>query len=588
MDIYAPNAYSNLAANASNFDKDHARLKSREAWREDERWQIDTRISQLQQLQHPEHVLLDLKIQRNQLSVISQLPSEMLSRIFIFVEWAAKYENPGYGRPRWVDFTYVSRHWRGVALGTPSLWSDIKLFVTPWLRAMLERSQHLPVDLTANLGGNRSPRLIKVGIETLKPHVSRLRQLELYAQRRDVLEQFLDILPTSLPDLYSLFIVYHNHYDTLDLPQNLFIDGVPKLREVALSGCRIPRKFGLFQPGLTFLHVSFNRGMTATDASEAADDFLRVLESMPALEGLSIQFVFPDFSKTERGREPIQLPCLESLSLQAELSDIADFLKLISIPTSAHVTVESLEEMPSIEAMPDFVAALHSSWLSAPLMQAGSPQPPPCMKALEVVSNDNYWCLRAWFTDVANCMDINLELTQMLVDANYTSEELGKVLFYLPLGDIRTLNLCGSITADPYMVSIGQWQSLKHISLDGTVIETFLEYMETDPSLSDGLSSTPTFLTSLEDLKITGADIYHKECPETLPVEALLDFLMIRYEFGSAIRSLKLVGYIDLAESEVERIRHIVGDIGTHWNGPMNYKEHGKPAAEPNSDLCSE
>ncbi|TFK23069.1 hypothetical protein FA15DRAFT_670909 [Coprinopsis marcescibilis] len=579
------NVHSDPLGSNTSFDKDHERLKSREAQRAQGRQKIDDRIEQLEQLEQLQHELLNLKVERNQLSITAQLPPEILSRIFFFVERSSMLGIPGYGRPRWVGVTYVSRRWRGVTLGTPSLWSNIELCSLPWIRAMLERSQPLPIAIEAKWMTTviEPPRSIMVDIgQVLKPHGSRLDQLQLSAQRRDLLEQFLDTLPTSLPNLCTLSIKNDGHdYTLLRFPQKLFIDGVPKLRDVRLAGCHISWKFRLFQ-GLTSLHVSTctkspgpsEATIMSGDALQSADDFLKALESMPMLEVLSIDFIVPDFSEMER--EPIQLPCLRQLYLGAPLSDIADVLQLISIPTSAHVKFHSFTWVGTVlisDAIPEFVAALHCSWLSAPLAPSGSSSPPPCMKNLEIYSDEYRWILDGWFTDVATPTNKPFEFELDLRGPGCTSEELSEVLSHLPLGGLRTLGIVGSITTED-MVPIGQWQSLRHISLDGTVIKTFLEYMETDPSLGDGSSSTPTYLGSLEVLKIIGADFYGTEYPDTLSVEVLLDFLMIRYEFGSPIRSLELLHCFNLDESEVETIRHIIGDMGTQWDGEVNVEEH--------------
>ena len=54
-----------------------------------------------------------------------------------------------WGRPNWIEITYVCRYWRSAALDLRKLWSSItpELSIT-WSQAMIERSSPLSMSIT--------------------------------------------------------------------------------------------------------------------------------------------------------------------------------------------------------------------------------------------------------------------------------------------------------------------------------------------------------------------------------------------------------------------------------------------------------
>ncbi|TFK67015.1 hypothetical protein BDN72DRAFT_771317, partial [Pluteus cervinus] len=66
----------------------------------------------------------ELKARRNSLAAISQLPPELLLRIFSFVQ-AQLFKDDLKRYYRWTAITHVSQQWRDVAIGQRSLWSGI-------------------------------------------------------------------------------------------------------------------------------------------------------------------------------------------------------------------------------------------------------------------------------------------------------------------------------------------------------------------------------------------------------------------------------------------------------------------------------
>ncbi|KAJ8455624.1 hypothetical protein ONZ45_g18894 [Pleurotus djamor] len=89
-----------------------------------------------------------LKIRRNTYCAVSQLPDEILSRIFTFTKLDAE-QTFGSMRKRhqWMSSTvHVCRAWRKIGLNHPSLWSCIDL-PAPHAMEMLFRSKSAPLQL---------------------------------------------------------------------------------------------------------------------------------------------------------------------------------------------------------------------------------------------------------------------------------------------------------------------------------------------------------------------------------------------------------------------------------------------------------
>ena len=93
-----------------------------------------------------EHLLSlsDLRSQRNSLSFIFRLPTDILANIFTHV--AQEYHEgndrrPSFRVPRWVNVSYVCRHWREVALNCPTLWSFHFIVSLRWTEELLARSK---------------------------------------------------------------------------------------------------------------------------------------------------------------------------------------------------------------------------------------------------------------------------------------------------------------------------------------------------------------------------------------------------------------------------------------------------------------
>ncbi|KAF6764595.1 hypothetical protein DFP72DRAFT_744597, partial [Ephemerocybe angulata] len=107
---------------------------------------LDCEIARLEQ------DLIVLKRRRNALSPVSQLPSEILSKIFYFglhfLQADEKTRTEILPEDTRLSISHVDHHWRTVALESPELWSEIHVrdtTKTEYLTLAMDNSKMQPL-----------------------------------------------------------------------------------------------------------------------------------------------------------------------------------------------------------------------------------------------------------------------------------------------------------------------------------------------------------------------------------------------------------------------------------------------------------
>ncbi|TFK72249.1 hypothetical protein BDN72DRAFT_763548, partial [Pluteus cervinus] len=119
-----------------------------------ERGKLDAQIQDL------EVTIIVLKRQRNALTSISQLSTDVLLSIFEYLQFPPGGETEGVFHPficrysnmhselSWIKaMTHVCAEWRNLALSTRRLWSRIKFRDPLMTMQMLERSRESPIEI---------------------------------------------------------------------------------------------------------------------------------------------------------------------------------------------------------------------------------------------------------------------------------------------------------------------------------------------------------------------------------------------------------------------------------------------------------
>ncbi|ETW81086.1 hypothetical protein HETIRDRAFT_440612, partial [Heterobasidion irregulare TC 32-1] len=185
-----------------------------------------------------ERALYALRTHRSTSSPIARLPPELLSLIFSFLSGPS---SPTSGRHpafwAWQTVTYVSRMWRNVALGTPTLWTHIDFQSQTWTTEFLARSKATFLTVKGDIRDEQAS--IDLADMVLK-ELPRIRELSL-ACNADILTLLEHRLTQPAPFLETLsLVVTHSDRwfrDTYVLPAAAFDGHASRLRELNLRGC---------------------------------------------------------------------------------------------------------------------------------------------------------------------------------------------------------------------------------------------------------------------------------------------------------------------------------------------------------------
>ncbi|PIL25329.1 hypothetical protein GSI_13218 [Ganoderma sinense ZZ0214-1] len=190
----------------------------------------------------------ELKSAWNRSLVITQLPNEILFRIFVYVSEQPKPKDSrkyyvqnnedflelGLVKTELVKLTLVCRRWRDMALATPSLWRTIDVGKTSdWMNLALTRSGNATIDVSFPSGFSEEHATL------LTPHCYRLRSLRLQSYSPCVIRIIRNILPAlETLEISSNWHVGLNAEDCTDL--GLARERFPNIRALQLIQNIIP------------------------------------------------------------------------------------------------------------------------------------------------------------------------------------------------------------------------------------------------------------------------------------------------------------------------------------------------------------
>ncbi|TFK59115.1 hypothetical protein BDN72DRAFT_966152 [Pluteus cervinus] len=250
---------------------------------------IDAEVLQLR------HRISDLLFQRNSRSLISRLPIEVITTIFLY----ARDSRASWDQSKSVTtmkFSWVCQHWRYISLGCPTLWTEIDFLHSGGVSEFLSRSQQSPLSLTHiddNLLGDvmsqshriqaldffrassdRSPRLDLQNLWTKDTPC--LRSLSLNGT------QFPLHLLTHPPPLQRLKLQNCTFQWNLPLSSTLTVLSIIKPSTTISLGCFLSKLAGL--PALIRLKFDSILGNTPPPSGDLAHANLSKLQELKASE----------------------------------------------------------------------------------------------------------------------------------------------------------------------------------------------------------------------------------------------------------------------------------------------------------------
>ncbi|KDQ06391.1 hypothetical protein BOTBODRAFT_254333 [Botryobasidium botryosum FD-172 SS1] len=261
--------------------------------------------------------MIEIRSRRNQHTPIYHLPPEIYSRIF---EFACSEIDFGHG-----PIMLVSKLWREIALGTPSLWTKINQSGAFCTATCILRSKNAPLEIAflyPDLGedGDMSATActpheeqFKEQVVLLMPHIHRWRCLTLENIRPG---HFWPEFCMAAPQLETLDLSWNYDSDLQEAPppgtpHDLFAGVTPRLRSLQLEQISIP------------LHSSIYRGLVELTLDDVnlhdatADEFLGVLQACPRLESLHLANVSM-LGPTPGPQSTVDLPRLSSIYIHIE------------------------------------------------------------------------------------------------------------------------------------------------------------------------------------------------------------------------------------------------------------------------------
>lgn len=327
---------------------------------------IDKSVAEL------EAELSRLKLRKSQIlasqALITRVPSEILSRIFELGVHESTLLLP--------VLSLVSKHWRAVALATPTIWSYIALDhdwgygrTQSFIRKMkvhFERSQATKLHLIIDSRFVEGLLDLKDIFVELEPHLSRCFSLRLSVIDWDWMTVIRDEMAKVGPVLEELYLRLEPTDTEDQVPFSILAQQCPRLEHVVLEHAPLkciqadmPRLRRLYLMRDTRYHSTNRLGLSFRELIEKITETptveeLRIQSTVFFLDGS--ESVFHDLLK------PTAVPKLTSLSFKLlDSTNVSLFLEQTDLPALVRLSVQM--EHSSDEGM-NWLARLGPSVLS--------------------------------------------------------------------------------------------------------------------------------------------------------------------------------------------------------------------------------
>ncbi|PCH39781.1 hypothetical protein WOLCODRAFT_161867 [Wolfiporia cocos MD-104 SS10] len=562
------------------------------------RARIEAEIARLNQ------TILDLKSELNTLAPISALPPEILAKIFI-----ACVDEPesGFTRGRCarIRLTHVCSHWRSVALQSSALWTDLALPAAPALvQEFLARSKSLPLRLyvysedyhfsldgsIASMFQDCHPSLYESMASILKEMpMSRIRTIRMKAVSPASSRRLYDNLDGPAPLLESVELDNRTPYQSitatssgLPLPPFMHNGHPERLRRLVLKHHPF-RWIDIASYSLGHLTISCN--LTPAGKGNHMQDFLHAIESMPLLETLDMENAIPSLpsSMTELPRPTSIIPLTRLHSMR--LSDIsssncANILNHFSFPAlstlNLSVRMESelfaeklagclREKVPFWDKVRTLKCSM-SEW-SFPSLQmqtspsdcSGAPHAPGCKLDFELT--DELIILGPWILSTM-CREIPWKQVQTLQVSGLSLMSVnGWIAAFEGMEHVTVLNITGDGGVRHLIDALGHFTPVSGTStLFGTPVQDTVS-MKLFPRLR---------VITLEGVRIAD-DATFDEGGVGEVTDKLLNCIMMRYECGVEIHTLRITRCINIDKDDIAKLDEVMP--GVDWDAYVYAEE---------------
>ncbi|KAF5333284.1 hypothetical protein D9611_002792 [Ephemerocybe angulata] len=275
----------------------------------------------------------------NAVTLTCRLPPEILARIFIDLAsmgLSAWYTLAANKKPRkvsvsWLRVTFVCRHWRSVALQSPSLWSNLVFSNANLAEAMLTRSKGAPLTIWYN-GMKDKPSSV---LTTALSSVDRLRSVKFSLDKDSYIQPALLAWAQKTGPTLTSFEMSYDIGNSGSLPKAFLRASSHSLRILSLIRCGYT--WGDLPIGPRITHLSLDSGHMFSDTHRPTHSmFAYSLQQMPHLQCFNLIGFLPSEADTQYP-EPIHIPSLRSLSLEDDARIIEVSLRILRFPREARI-----------------------------------------------------------------------------------------------------------------------------------------------------------------------------------------------------------------------------------------------------------
>ena len=240
---------------------------------------------------------------------------------------------------QWIMASHTCRHWRAVAIESPSLWALVVVtHAIECVKTMIKRSRNAPLIVRAH--PSKSKRAFdKDAIDAVFDVLHRVKDLDFSADGQSIGKLGHLTSSKSAASLESFQIYNESRWSCgLGSPFAFILDA-PNLRSVYLSGLNLAQSSRLIVPSLVSLHW---------EASNPADpqQLLEALKPLQNLRELRLERAFDTVVVSRLPSDPVtyEFPHLKTFSLSGGAIGCTWFLDHIRLSPDTRVSVRASEK----------------------------------------------------------------------------------------------------------------------------------------------------------------------------------------------------------------------------------------------------
>ncbi|KAF9257064.1 hypothetical protein L218DRAFT_1006593 [Marasmius fiardii PR-910] len=498
---------------------------------------------------------------------ISLLPSEILIEIFAYLmahrSASIPFENI---RPSYINFTYVCRDWRDLALNTPTLWTQPDFRWPVWAREMLRRSKGAPLHISyrhEDVGEEEFEATMTDVLAHTSRFASLFLRLDLWREEMGY-DRFFQALDKPAPLLRSLHLSFCHTLHPHDIPfaENLFDHNTPSLRQLTLDGCHFVWTSPLLK-NLTvfFLRTHVNAVTSPCSQCPSTKQFMEILEAMPQLEVLNVDSSLPShLSVALDPSRAVHLSRMRDLRLVgSSVGDCANLLQRISFPPrgTLEVSCRPLEHenkaAPLFSALSHIFAQFTDSQTSFEKLQV----------SVSITGMDNPTIAFHAFNDIdASSSNVKIQLP---IWGDSAVPLIQPALKAFPLASLQKLTFaCDGFPTNCFLSCFGSLPNLRIIDLVQRDVVDFVCALQKGPDDCQNMSSPSSVLPfpALETLDMRDVDFR-----ALFENDMLAKALKTRAEHGALLRNLSVKECLDVHQEDIDRFKELMEGVNVDWDG---------------------